>query len=179
MSTIRLSELRLPLILVAEIIICLLFGDLVPTSIKTAFYSLSVFLKNTLVTALPFIIFSILFSSLGALKKGAFTFTALAFSLVIISNYLSTSLGGFLGMQFLDHLEIAHYSSGTTAHLVPLWETFFTPLWETFFRPETLKSITEFWGFRALRSISNDMALFAGISSGLLLALFLSFLCLF
>jgi len=36
MSKIRLSELRLPLILVAEIILCLSFGDLVPTFIKTA-----------------------------------------------------------------------------------------------------------------------------------------------
>jgi len=162
MPKIRLSELRLPLILVAEIILCLAFGDLVPTSIKTAFYSISVFLKNTLVTALPFIIFSILFSSLGALKRGAFTFTALAFSLVIISNYVSTSLGGFLGIQFLDHVEIANYNSGTAQQLVPLWETFFTP--------EALRNITEFWGLRVLQFISNDMALFAGISCGLLLA---------
>jgi Na+/H+-dicarboxylate symporter len=162
MSKIRLSELRLPLILVAEIILCLAFGDLVPTSLKTALYSLSVLLKNILVTALPFIIFSILFSSLGALKKGAFTFTALAFSLVIVSNYVSTSLGGFLGMQFLDHIEIAAYNSGTTQQLVPLWETLFTP--------EVLRNITQFWGIRILQSVSNDMALFVGISCGLLLA---------
>lgn len=162
MSKVRLSELRLPFILVAEIILCLLFGDLVPTSLKTAFYSISVFLKNTLVTALPLIIFSILFSGLGALKKGAFTFTALAFSLVIISNYLSTSLGGFLGVQFLGHVEISQYNSGTTQQLIPLWETFFAP--------ETLGRITGFWGLRILQSISNDMALFAGISCGLLLA---------
>ncbi len=162
MSKIRFSELRLPLILVAEIILCLSFGDLVPTFIKTASYSLSVFLKNILVTTLPFIIFSILFSSLGALKRGAFTFTALAFSLVIISNYFSTSMGGFLGIQFLDYVEIANYNTGTTQQLIPLWETLFTP--------ETLRRITEFWGLRILHSISNDMALFAGISCGLLLA---------
>lgn len=162
MSKMRFSDLRLPLILMAEIIFCLAFGDLVPVAIKSAFYSVSVLLKNTLVTALPFIIFSILFSSLGALKKGAFTFTALAFSLVIISNYLSTSLGGFLGIQFLDYVEITHYNSGATQQLAPLWETLFTP--------ETLENITEFWGLKIRQSMSNDRALFAGIVSGLFLA---------
>ncbi len=162
MSKIRLSDLKLPLILMAEIILCLAFGDLIPTPLKTAFYTLSVLLKNILITALPFIIFSILFSSLGALKKGAFTFTALAFALVVASNYASTSLGGFLGVHFLDHIDIASYDNATAQQLIPLWETHLTP--------ETLKNITGFWGLKILHSLSNDMALFAGIVCGLFLA---------
>ncbi len=163
MSKINLAELKLPLILVAEIILCLAFGDLIPTALKTAFYSISILLKEVLVTLLPFIIFAILFNSLGSLKKGAFAFAALAFSLVIISNFVSTSFGGFLGSHLLDHLSITEYVSNTAEPLIPLWNTFLAP--------ETVHNLTNFWLIIALKSVSNDMALFSGIGCGLLLAM--------
>lgn len=162
MSTLKLSDLKLPLILVAEIILCLAFGDLIPTPVKAAFYSVSIFLKEMLVTLLPFIIFSILFKSLGSLNKRALSFAALAFSLVILSNFISTSLGGFAGSYFLSVMDIASHTKSATAPLIPLWDIFL--------EPETFRAITNFWALKALQFISNDIALFSGIGCGLLLA---------
>ena len=163
MSKLHLTELKLPLILVAEIILCLAFGDLIPLTIKAAFYSMSAFLKEVLVLVLPFIIFSILFNSLGSLKKGAFSFAALAFALVILSNFVSTSLGGFLGSHLLDHLNITA-SVSTMAN--PL-----SPLWDTFLSPETVQKVTHFWPLAVLKAVSNDQALFMGIGCGFVLAM--------
>ncbi len=162
MSSLKLSELKLPLILVTEIILCLAFGDLIPTTVKAGFYSLSIFLKEMLVTLLPFIIFSIIFHSLGSLSKGALSFAALAFSLVVFSNFISTSLGGFAGSYFLSLMDIAQHTNNAAEPLIPLWERFL--------EPETLQAVTNFWTLKALKFVSNDMALFSGIGAGLLLA---------
>lgn len=159
----KLLDFKLPLILGAEIILCLLFAHLIPPIVKETCYSLSLALKEVLTTLLPWIIFSILSSSLGALNRGAFLFTLLAFSLVIISNFTSTTLAGFLGVSVLDFLNLSEtpHANGT-----PL-----APLWVTYIDPQTWAAFTSFWGFKLLKSVSNDGALFAGIVGGLVLAI--------
>ena len=89
-----LSDFKIPLILITEIILSLTLGDAVPESVKSALYAISLTLKELLLFALPFIIFSFLLNSIGTLKKGAYSFVALAFSMVILSNFAATTLGG-------------------------------------------------------------------------------------
>ena len=144
----KLSELKLPIILIAEIVLCLLFGEMIDENIKSFFYSISLTMKGILLTLLPFIIFSFLVSSMSDLKKGALSFVALAFIMVCCSNFISTSVAGFLGVLTLDGVASMSQVQGSTQDLLPMWS------------------------FNFPKIISNDTALFIGIGTGILLSLF-------
>lgn len=141
-----LSDFKMPLILISEIVLCLLFGDFIPLSIKSALYTISLNLKGILLLALPFVIFSFLLNSIGLLKKGAFSFVALAFSMVIFSNFTATVLGGFLGIFTLGNLGFMEKIILSQDVLNPLWNFNFPQL------------------------ISNDAALFLGLVAGVILS---------
>lgn len=168
----HIAKFKLPLILLAEIILCLTFGHHIPEMVKVAAYSFSVFTKDILVTLLPFLIFSILFANLGNLSKGAFVFTIMAFSCVILSNFCSTMISGSLGTVILGSLQVQATKLAHSAPLPTLWQL---PEWSTwlggklqFLHPDHIKS---FFLVNLLKSVSNDMGLFAGIFCGLVLAL--------
>ncbi len=142
-----LSDFKVPLILITEIIVCLTFGDFITEGIKSGLYALSLSLKEMLLFALPFVIFSFLLNSIGTLKKGAFSFVALAFSFVIISNFTATILGGFLGIFTLGQFGLIEKVTLSSDTLAPLWDL-------------NLPQI-----------VSNDVALFSGLIAGVLLSL--------
>lgn len=142
-----LSDFKMPLILITEIIVCLLFGDLIPFSMKSALYAVSLNLKEILLFVLPFIIFSFLLNSIGILKKGAFSFVALAFSMVVISNFTATVFGGFLGIFTLGSLGFIEKITLSQDVLNPLW------------------------AFELPQLVSNDAALFSGLVAGVILSL--------
>tara|TARA_R110002095_G_scaffold197158_2_gene176149 strand:- start:261 stop:1427 length:1167 start_codon:yes stop_codon:yes gene_type:complete len=137
----------MPLILITEIVVSLFFGDLIPSPIKTGLYALSLSLKEILLFVLPFVIFSFLLNSIGILRKGAFSFVALAFSMVIISNFTATVLGGFLGIFTLSNLGFIEKITLSKDTLSPLW---------TLNLPQL---------------VSNDVALFSGLVAGVILSL--------
>jgi len=68
----KLADLKLPLILISEIILCLFFGDMVSVEIKSALYAISLSIKEALLMVLPFIIFSFLLSSMAPFKREPF-----------------------------------------------------------------------------------------------------------
>ena len=143
----KLKDLTLPLILISEIILCLSFGHLIPEDVKSALFALSLSIKEALLMVLPFIIFAFLAHSMGSLQRGAFSFIVIAFTMVFISNFTSTALGGFLGIFTFNSLDILEpfHKSGT--ELSPLWN------------------------FSFPHFISNDIALFAGLFTGLTLSM--------
>ncbi|NCP61955.1 MAG: dicarboxylate/amino acid:cation symporter [Alphaproteobacteria bacterium] len=143
----KLADLKLPLILISEIILCLLWGDRVSTEIKSALYAVSLSIKEALLMVLPFIIFSFLLSSIGTLKKGAFSFVVIAFLMVILSNFTATSLAGFLGIFTLNALDSIQAFTPSTLDLLPLWDLDFPSF------------------------LSNDTALFLGLLCGILVSL--------
>ena len=142
----RLRELILPGILLAEIIFCFLFGDFVPLQLKSLTLAISTTLKDLLITVLPFIIFTFVISSMSELKQGAFSFVILAFLMVVTSNFISTSLAGALGELALQEIQLTEHIT-SQQELSPLW-TFTLP-----------------------KLISNDVALFFGMGCGILLSL--------
>ncbi|NCP61953.1 MAG: dicarboxylate/amino acid:cation symporter [Alphaproteobacteria bacterium] len=142
-----LSDFKMPLILITEIIVCLLFGDFIPLSLKSGLYAVSLTLKEILLFVLPFVIFSFLLNSIGILKKGAFSFVALAFSMVVISNFTATVFGGFLGIFTLGSLGFIEKITLSQDVLKPLWH------------------------FDLPQLISNDTALFSGLAAGVVLSL--------
>lgn len=162
-----LKDYRLPFILMAEIILCLMFGDALPLEIKSGLYGLSLALKEILITLLPLIIFAILASNLSVLSKGAFAFTAMAFACVILSNFCSTMIAGAVGTGILGILTLKSSPIETAATLQPIWDL---PLWSSWFSQWHPRDIGDWLPIRLLTSITNDMGLFAGISVGLILA---------
>ena len=169
----RLLDFKLPLILIAEILFCLLFGDMISPLLKSIFYSVSLLLKDILITALPFIIFAILCANLSSLSKGAVLFTIMAFSSVILSNFASTLLSGTLGTLVLQTLTFTKATPNFGSEIGPIWAL---PLWEGLLgpfahilHPSTLETLPV---IKQIKLVSNDMGLVAGIITGLFLSIY-------
>ena len=64
----KLKDLKLPLILVLEIILCLTLADAIPETFRSLSFSISTAIKAILVAALPAIIFAFLLSTIADLK---------------------------------------------------------------------------------------------------------------
>lgn len=120
--SIRLSELKMPLILVLEFVVCLLWGDLIDTQVKSFFYAVSLGMKSLLMAVLPFIIFSFITGSICDLKKGSIAFVMLVFTMVVGSNFISTSLGGLVGYFSLQEISITQYAHSMQYQLEPLYD---------------------------------------------------------
>jgi len=107
----------------------LLFGDLLPYSVKAAFYSISLTLKSLLLFVLPFIVFSCLFSSLLTISGGkALRFILVLFTVVCLSNYMSTLVAYIVASLKLVNIGLASISFGPNDELLPLWNIEF-PEW--------------------------------------------------
>lgn len=100
-----LQKFKLPLILLAVLLIPLFIGEYVPEAVKASFYALSLTLKSILIAVLPFIIFSFVFSCLLSLQSGVVSFILLLISSVFISNSLAIFTGYQVGSWFLPQFE--------------------------------------------------------------------------
>lgn len=118
----KLSKVKLPLILLAEVVLCLMLGDMIPENIKAFLYSLSLSMKAILLFVLPAIIFSFVVSSLSDLRQGALSFVILLFGMICLSNFTSTCLAGFLGSLAFNNLAIVPSLQSSVIELQPLWE---------------------------------------------------------
>jgi len=144
----KLWNAKLPLILFAEVLVCLIFGDMVPVEVKSFLYSVSLSMKEILLWVLPLIIFSFVISSLCNLKQGALSFVILLFSMICLSNFFTTCMSGFFGTMAFKHLDIV---------------------------PNLLKASSELdpqWVLSLPKLIPNEAALGAGLILGLVFALF-------
>lgn len=126
-----------------------LFGHFLPISLKSAFYALSLTLKEILLTVLPFIIFSCLMNGMLIHRKKAFIFVLILFSLVCCSNFLSTTIAYFIGKTILPFLHLK-------VHLVK----------------ETHQALPALWPVDlSVYKIPNEWALLAGFIAGTLFSL--------
>jgi Na+/H+-dicarboxylate symporter len=99
-----MKEFGLIIKLVLSIILIMLVGDWVPTSIQRAFFTISVLMKETLVFFMPLIVFAFIFSCLSAFQKKAPLLIVLILSFVVISNFLFVQFSFFAGDLVLPHL---------------------------------------------------------------------------
>jgi Na+/H+-dicarboxylate symporter len=126
------------------------FGNLLPTSIQSFFYAISLTLKATLIFFLPFIIFSCIFSCLLSFKSDVFKFIIILLTCICLSGYVSTFIGYNVSKFALSGFDkIQQTLVGNSANpLMPYWDFHFPTL------------------------ISNNTALFSGFIAGLIFSKF-------
>lgn len=108
--------------LLLTILFVVFLGNLLPIPLKTAFYAISITLKEVLLTVLPFIIFSCLMNGMLIHQKKAFLFVIALFALVCCSNFFSTMLAYTAGNALLPLLDLKiHVSQDKLLELAPLW----------------------------------------------------------
>lgn len=143
MSKEFIKKIKLPMFLLAILILPLFLGSYIPVQIKSVSYALSMSMKTILEFMLPFIIFSFVFSCLSNLQKGALLFVFLLIGCVFISNFTALMVGyssGYIGLNLI------HFTATTVEsapHLLPAWS------------------------FQLHKIISNDIALICGFSVGI------------
>lgn len=107
----------------------LLFGHLLPDTVQSGLYAISLSLKEILLFALPLVIFSCLFSCLLGFRGKAIGFMVAIFGIVCLSNYLSTLFAYGVGSLGLIRLESFTTDTAKQAlDLLPLWQ-FTLPKW--------------------------------------------------
>jgi len=143
-----MKEFGLIIKLVLSIILIMAFGEWIPESVQRAFFTLSIFMKETLIFCMPLIVFAFIFSCLSSFQKKAPLLIVVILSLVVASNFFFTQLGYIAGDIGLPHLgyHAANAVEKITSALPPL-EPFFTIPYP--------------------RLISTDMALLIGTLAGL------------
>lgn len=146
MVSLKLRDIKLPVILVLQIIFCLCFGSFVPLAVKSFFYALSLTLKGVLMMVLPFVIFAFITKSIADLGRGAVGYIFSLFGLVCVSNFLATCLSGTIGALVVRNSVSLHTLEAAKNLLEPTWQIQLPVL------------------------ISNDIALCTGIVSGLLIS---------
>jgi Na+/H+-dicarboxylate symporter len=118
----NIKKFKLILTLLSIIAGVALFGQYVPTEIKSISYALSLTMKGVLVLLLPFLIFSFLFYSLVSLRGGAVLFVILLISLVACSNFIAIMTGYTVGSITLPFIDVTLASPSNVAALAPAWK---------------------------------------------------------
>ena len=143
MSKELIKKIKLPIFVLAILVLPIFFGSQIPVEIKSISYALSLSMKGVLEFLLPFIIFSFVFSCLSNLQKGALFFVFLLIVCVFVSNFTALMLGytsGYVGLNLLHFTASAIESS---PQLLPAWQ------------------------FHLPKLISNDIALLIGFATGI------------
>lgn len=133
---------KLPLILVFILGFSFFMGPYVPLYWKRFFFALSVSIKDALVFALPFIIFSFIFGSLTYLKERALAFIVILVPVICFSNFCSTLIAYGVGLGGISVM-------GSLSPITPKVDLL-QPLWHIAF-PKT---------------VPNDVALVSGLLMG-------------
>lgn len=122
-----MKEFGLIIKLAVAIVLIMFFGDLAPIWVQRAFYTISIFLKETLVFVMPLIVFSFIFACLSAFQKKAPLLILMILSFVVLSNFIFVQIGYFAGEIFLPYLgyHAANAAEKAVTTLSPL-EPFFT-----------------------------------------------------
>lgn len=137
------------LALIAIIVSVAFFGHLVPIEAKTFLYSISLSIKEILLFMMPFIVFSLIFSSINNLKQSAIKFITLLIITIFLSNLASSLIAYSIGC-FITQNTLAVQSIIQNQEVI-------SPL----------------WSFKLPALISNFQALACGFIIGILMSIFL------
>ena len=110
-----------------SIVLIMLFGDYVPENIQRGFFTVSIFMKETLVFCMPLIVFGFIFACLSAFQQRAPILILMILTFVVISNFTFIHVGYFAGDIFLPFLGYhADNAVTNTTSLLPSLEPFFS-----------------------------------------------------
>lgn len=118
----KLWQFKLPLTLLAIILFAILVGPLLPLDLQRTLYAVSLTLKELLIFALPFIVFSLILGSIVHLKNGAIRLILLLIPLMCLSNFIATWIAYFAGEVILKQSTISVVTELTTKSLDPTWD---------------------------------------------------------
>lgn len=138
---------KMPILLLALIGLILSLDRVIPISVKSVLYALSLSVKSVIIFILPMLIFMLIFKTISQLSKNATKLIGLILLGICCSNFLSTMISYLIGSSIykLD-LSIA--------------------------TPQGMEGLMPAWSFHLPKLIANDHALFAGILLGLFFAFF-------
>lgn len=118
----KLWQFKLPITLLVIILFAILIGPLLPDALQSLLYAISLSLKELLVFALPFIVFSLMLTSIVHLKQGAIRLILLLIPLMCLSNFISAWLAYFAGNVILKQASITVVTEIAARSLVPTWD---------------------------------------------------------
>lgn len=136
---------HMPFILIATILAIVLLDPFIPLNIKQFLFTISLSIKSCIIMVLPLIIFSLLFKTATTLSSGATRIIGLILILVCISNFLSTTLSGFIG-SWAYHFNLSMIV------------------------PREVSNLDQLWSINLPNIISNDKAMFGGIILGIIIS---------
>lgn len=119
----------LPVQILIAVVCVPLIGPYLPVPVIACFYAISLTLKEILLCALPFIIFSYLFSSLIGFRQGAVSFIICLLRAVCLSNLVSAWIAYTIGRTTTAFMpQIDEALPLIIRELIPLWSWTF-PKW--------------------------------------------------
>ncbi|APR99077.1 cation:dicarboxylate symporter family transporter [Wolbachia endosymbiont of Folsomia candida] len=109
------------LTLLTVIISVAFFGHLVPIEAKTFLYSASLSIKEVLLFIMPFIVFTLIFSSVNNLKQSAVKFILLLVITIFLSNLASSLIAYSVGYFIIKNTGPIQGISQHKEAIAPLW----------------------------------------------------------
>lgn len=117
----KIWQFKLPVTLVAIIVFAATVGPFLSVKLQSFLYFLSLTFKELLMFALPFIIFSLILSSIVHLKGGALKLIMVLLPMIFISNFISIWIGYGAGSVIVQKANLSDLTSLSTKDLQPLW----------------------------------------------------------
>lgn len=124
----KIWQFKLPVMLVGIIIFAAAVGPHLGHEAQSGLYTISLVFKELLVFVLPFIIFSLILSSIAHLKQGAIRLIVILLPLMCLSNWLSIWIGYGSGSLIVNKFSLADVANLSTRNLEPLFN-FAMPTW--------------------------------------------------
>lgn len=127
----KLWQFKLPVTLISIIALALVVGPHLPVQVQSFLHFLSLTVEKFLLFALPFIIFSLILSSLVHLKGGgALKLVLVLLPLMCLSNYIAIWIAYFAGDVIVRNADLMVLTEISTRNLEPTWHFSF-PHWLT------------------------------------------------
>lgn len=92
-----MKEFGLIIKIALAILVISFFGDMIPESIQRTFFTISIFMKDTLVFFMPLVVFAFIVACLSAFQKKAPLLIIILLSFVTLSNFVFVQLGYVAG----------------------------------------------------------------------------------
>jgi Na+/H+-dicarboxylate symporter len=140
-----MKKLIMPIILLFTLVLPALYGHLLPDTMTSFFYALSLTIKECIIFVLPLVIFALLYISLGRIGVGSLRFLIFIAPLICFSNFINTLLSYLLSSCCIKIgvLSVVPFVQQNNSSVVPLFS------------------------FSLPTIISNDLALLAGVLGGI------------
>lgn len=107
-----LKGFALPLVFLGALLFSLFCGASVPYAVKSFLYAVSVLIKSLLIFALPFVIFSLVFSSITKIGKRAFKYILVIVPMICCSNFFNTIMSYLVSFSFKE-MNLSGQASGS------------------------------------------------------------------